>query len=311
MQEISILISLIHSRWLLDDFDYVKKWHMIFVSELEVSFYFFVNNAKNEHHAKDAENAEEISDRYVNRDRNLTELTAIQFIDLQKKISDAELAKMFVREYQKMTDKLHKKWKRKELIERTMSDLIRSRSNLIYKKKERKRALTEREVVDVKEVQKARVRRKISIEKDKIAKHQQIMHSREDENQNENLDDVIITSLRDSIVLSSSSSSSFISSSESLSEMQILFGFSQQSIKSQKSFVTTTRSKREVMRSKSKAQKRLNSQRRYEIEVKTNNKTKRKQTAAKKIAKAMKIRKKDVFQLIDSDNDDSDSENSL
>jgi hypothetical protein len=82
---------------------------MIFVSELEVSFYFFVNNAKNEHHAKDAENAEEISDRYVNRDRNLTELTAIQFIDLQKKISDAELAKMFVREYQKMTDKLHKK----------------------------------------------------------------------------------------------------------------------------------------------------------------------------------------------------------
>jgi hypothetical protein len=182
---------------------------------------------------------------------------------------------------------------------------------LIYKKKERKRALTEREVVDVKEVQKARVRRKISIEKDKIAKHQQIMHSREDENQNENLDDVIITSLRDSIVLSSSSSSSFISSSESLSEMQILFGFSQQSIKSQKSFVTTTRSKREVMRSKSKAQKRLNSQRRYEIEVKTNNKTKRKQTAAKKIAKAMKIRKKDVFQLIDSDNDDSDSENSL
>jgi hypothetical protein len=82
---------------------------MIFVPELEVSSYFFVSNAKNEHHAKDAENAEEISDRYANRDRNLTELTAIQFIDLQKKIPDAELAKMFVREYQKMTDKLHKK----------------------------------------------------------------------------------------------------------------------------------------------------------------------------------------------------------
>jgi hypothetical protein len=193
-------------------------------------------------------------------------------------------------------------------------DLIRPRSNLTYKKRERKRALTEREVADVKEVQKARVRRKISIERDKIAKHQQIMHSREDENQNENLDDVIITSFRDSIVFSSSSSSSFISSSEFLPEMQILFEFSQQSIESQiasKSLITTTRSKREVMRSKSKVQKRLNSQRRYETEVKTNNKTKREQAAAKKTAKTMKIRKKDVSQLIDSDSDDSGSENSL
>jgi predicted HTH transcriptional regulator len=76
---------------------------MIFVSELEVSSYFFVSNAENE------EDTEEISNRYANRDRNLTELTTIQFIDLQKEISNAELAKKFVREYQKMTDKLHKK----------------------------------------------------------------------------------------------------------------------------------------------------------------------------------------------------------
>ncbi len=301
MQKVSIFISLIHSRWLLDDLDYVKKWHMIFVSELEVSSYFFVSNAENE------EDTEEISNRYANRDRNLTELTTIQFIDLQKEISNAELAKKFVREYQKMTDKLHKKWKRKKLIKQTMSfnfsDLIRSRSNLIYK--ERKRAFIEREVADVKEVQKARVKRKISIEKNKIAKHQQVIQSREDEN----LDDVIITSsLRasfsrasfffDSIVLSSSSFFiSLISSSKSLSEMQTLFELSQQLTKNQiasKSFVTTTRSKKGMMRPKSKVQKRLNSQRRYKAEVKTNNKTKKELTAAKKTAKMMKIRQKDV-----------------
>jgi hypothetical protein len=174
---------------------------------------------------------------------------------------------------------------------------------LIYK--ERKRAFIEREVADVKEVQKARVKRKISIEKNKIAKHQQVIQSREDEN----LDDVIITSsLRasfsrasfffDSIVLSSSSFFiSLISSSKSLSEMQTLFELSQQLTKNQiasKSFVTTTRSKKGMMRPKSKVQKRLNSQRRYKAEVKTNNKTKKELTAAKKTAKMMKIRQKDV-----------------
>ncbi len=70
---------------------------MIFVPDFEVSSYFFVIDA------------EEMSDRYASRDHILIELTAIQFIDLQNQISDAELAKEFVREYSKMTEKLHKK----------------------------------------------------------------------------------------------------------------------------------------------------------------------------------------------------------
>ena len=80
-------------------------------------------------------NAEEVSDCYANHGRILTELTAIQSIDLQNKIPDAELAEEFAREYQQMTDKLHKKWKHKELIERMMPfsfpDPIQPRSKLI------------------------------------------------------------------------------------------------------------------------------------------------------------------------------------
>jgi hypothetical protein len=82
---------------------------MIFVPEFEVSSYFFVRDSGERDEGIAESNVEEVSDRYANRDRILIELTAIQFIDLQNEIPDAVLAKEFVREYQKMIDKLHKK----------------------------------------------------------------------------------------------------------------------------------------------------------------------------------------------------------
>ncbi len=50
----------------------------------------------------------------------------------------------------------------------SFSEPLRIRSNLIYKKG-RKRALTEREIADAKEIEKARARRRTLIEKDNIA----------------------------------------------------------------------------------------------------------------------------------------------
>lgn len=110
----------------------------------------------------------------------LTELAAIQAIDLQKSIPDAELAEEFAREYQKMNDKLRWKWEQKEHSRHTMLTTfpspIQPKENLTYKKgKGRKRALTGREAADAWEVDQARAKRQAAIEIDRVTRHRQII----------------------------------------------------------------------------------------------------------------------------------------
>jgi hypothetical protein len=141
IDETSISISLIHSRWLLNESKYMTHWQMSFISDFSLNVDSSNFNLE----------SRTILDRYEHRGRILMKSIALQLIDLQTSISNAELTEEFAQKYQKMTDKLQKKWKQKEHVRQFVllifSNLVQIRSMIYKKNKSRKRALIDREAV--------------------------------------------------------------------------------------------------------------------------------------------------------------------
>ncbi len=88
-KEISIFISLIHSRWLLNESDYVIDWQMSLTSNILLEDLIFKVSFEGCSDVEISFDFRIVSDKYEHRDRTLMKSTIIQSIDLQKQILDA------------------------------------------------------------------------------------------------------------------------------------------------------------------------------------------------------------------------------
>ncbi len=93
--------------------EYVAHWQMSFALDV---FDFSLDISRDSSEQGNASESRAVSesrivstDKYEHRDRILTKSMTLQSIDLQRHIPNAELVEEFAREYEKMTDKLHKK----------------------------------------------------------------------------------------------------------------------------------------------------------------------------------------------------------
>ena len=117
-------------------------------------------------------------DRFQQDGADLLQSTAMQSLDFHKSISDAHRAEEHARDYSRVMEKLNKKWQEKEFacpsVPTTFLDPLPTGNTKSTMKKKYGRRFTGKEAAEQEEAVKRRTKRKLSIERARRKKYDQL-----------------------------------------------------------------------------------------------------------------------------------------
>lgn len=117
-------------------------------------------------------------DRFQRDSADLLQSTALQSLDFHKSIFDAHCAEEYARDYSQVMEKLNKKWQEKEFarpsVPTTFLDPLPTGNTKSTMKRKSRRRFTGREAAEQEEAIKRRTKRKLSIERTRREKYDQL-----------------------------------------------------------------------------------------------------------------------------------------
>lgn len=207
IDQIPIPVSLIHPRWFYKGPPFVICWKMSFdinitvdkmlilalqtEKMLEEDVDLVVEEETNQGNSPPRETTPESGpaphfsiqsshsgDRFQQDGADLLQSTALQSLDFHKSISDAHRTEEYARDYSRVMEKLNKKWQEKEFarpsVPTTFLDPLPTGNTKSTMKKKSGRRSTGREAAEQEEAIKRRTKRKMSIERARQEKYNQL-----------------------------------------------------------------------------------------------------------------------------------------